>query len=833
LKSSTHPAFGFLGGILIFVSSSVKAQSISGRIVDENNNPIPYANIFIQEENSGVSSNAGGEYFITIDPGFYNFVVSSMGYKTQKFGIQVPDKPMKMDFQLTSSAIELNEVEVKVKRRDPAYEIIQKVIENKEKSRTTLNSARTQIYLKASEVVDRKKKKEAGPPKEEDPDEKKTGDIDPFEEARKKELARLEQINLVEMQLTLNYLYPDQYKEERTAYKRYGASAGLFIPVFSETDFNFYYNLVHLKGISEVPMISPISRTAIVSYKYKLEQTLKEEGKVVYKIKVSARKAGDATCNGFLFINDSTWNINRLELTLHKGGLKFFDDFTIRQEYKEVEEGLWIPHRQEFDYVTKSGKSTFRGNTVLVYSQFERNYAFPSKFFGNEVAVTTAEAYKKDSAFWNHTRPAPLTEDQYKMIRHRDSVEAVLNSKKYQDSIQAKFNRVTVGEVLYHGVGFRNYENKSSFYISGLLNILDFAVVGGFRLGPHASYFRKFENERWIATRGSINMGIKNNDLQGASSIWALYNPYRLAWGGLSVGRQFQSINSFDAYLNQLSISNYILHDYVEVRHRKELFNGFYIQTDANFADRSSVRGYDATSPLQYIIDEDDPIDFRGYQATITHLNFSYTPFQKFMTEPNRKIVLGSKWPTFHFTHRKGWKDIFGSDVDFDYVEFMVDQKIPLGTLGTSKYTIQFGKFANSKTLPFVDLKRFRQSDRYLMSAPMHSFQLLDTALNTTDWFLEAHYMHHFNGAMINNIPLVKKLKLRTVAGAGFMWIRENNYRHQEVLGGVERIFKVGPRRRLKLGLYGVVSESNFSAPRADWKVSIDLIDTWKRDWSY
>jgi hypothetical protein len=736
---------------------------------------------------------------------------------------------------LKSSSIQLNEIEVKVRRRDPAYEIIQKVIDNKEKSRSTITSSKTQIYVKASEVVDRKKKKEKEPPKEEEDteDKKSEGNIDPFEAARRKELARLEQINLVEMQLTLNYQYPDKYKEERTAYKRYGTSAGLFIPVFSQTDFNFYYNLVHLKGISEVPMISPISKTAILSYKYKLEQITKEEGQVVYKIKVSARKSGDATCNGYLFINDSTWNINRLELTLHKGGLKFFDDFTIKQEYKEIEEGLWIPHKQEFDYVTKSGKSTFKGNTVLVYSEFEKDFVFPPKFFGNEVAITTAEAYKKDSSFWNNTRPAPLTDDQEKMIHHRDSVEAVVNSKEYKDSIQAKFNRVTFGELLYHGVGFRNHEKKSDLYVSGLLSTLDFAVVGGFRLGPYIGYFRRFNNERWISTNAAVHVGIKNNDWQGGYSFHSLYNPYRLAWTRIKFGREFQSINSFDAYLNQLSISNYILHDFVDLHHRKELFNGFYLETDVNFADRSSVKGYDATSPLQIIIDEDSPIEFQGYQATITNVKFSYTPFQKFMTEPNRKVVLGSKWPSFHFNHRKGWNNIFGSDVNFDYVEFSIAQTVPLGTLGTSKYTVQYGKFANSKVLPFVDLKRFRQSDPFLMSAPMNSFQLLDTALSTTDWFIEAHYMHQFNGAMINNIPLVKKLKLRTVVGAGFMWIRENNYRHQEIIGGVERVFKVGPRRRLKLGFYGVLSESNFSGPRADWKISLDLIDTWKRDWSY
>ncbi|HEY9489276.1 MAG TPA: carboxypeptidase-like regulatory domain-containing protein, partial [Chryseosolibacter sp.] len=100
-------------------------------------------------------------------------------------------------------------------------------------------------------------------------------------------------------------------------------------------------------------------------------------------------------------------------------------------------------------------------------------------------------------------------------------------------------------------------------------------------------------------------------------------------------------------------------------------------------------------------------------------------------------------------------------------------------------------------------------------------------------WFLEGHYIHHFNGAMINNLPLIKKLKIRTVAGAGFMYIKESNFSHQEIFGGTERIFKLGARRRLKIGIYGILGQSNTNAPKTDWKISFDIIDTWKRDWSY
>jgi hypothetical protein len=816
--------------IISLLTTGSFAQSLTGHIQDENDDPVPFANIFIKELGSGSAADAQGKYYLTMDPGTYTLVISSIGFNTQSFQVIVSDKTIVKNFRLSSSNVELKEVVIKARRRDPAYEIIQHVIDNKARFLTEVTSFRSGVYVRASENVDQKKK----PTIEHNEEFNKEGPpVDPIAEERKKEEARLQQINLVEIQVVLNYQFPDQYKEERIAFKSYGRKDGLFLPVFSEVNFNFYHNLVKLKGISEVPVISPFSRTAIVSYKFKLEETLQEDNKVVYKIKVTPRKTGDATCTGYVYINDGIWNIKRLELTLIKGGLKFYDAFTIKQTYKDIDGSLWIPYRQEFEYETQAGSKRFKGNTILLYTDYEKNYSFPPKFFGNEVSVTTKEAYKRDSVYWNKTRSEPLTVDQRKVIAYRDSVQAVHSSKKYLDSLEAKYNKVTLGEILYNGIGFRSEARKSYINLSPLLSLFDFQVIGGLRLGPGGSYYRMFENGRRLYTLGGFNVGLRNSDWQGNMNVWTRYNPYRLGDASIRVGRAFYSINSFNAYLSQLKISNYILHNHVELFHRIELLNGLYVSTELGFSDRHSVAGYDATSILNKVIPKDDPLFFENYQAFISTVKLAYTPKQKYMREPNQKVVLGSKFPTFSLTHKKGWNGILTSDIDFDYLEFSIEQNLTLGTLGTSKYTLMAGKFVNTHDLRYVDLKRFRKSDPYLYSDPLHSFQLLDSSLVSTDLFLEGHYIHHFNGAMINNIPLIKKTKLRTVGGAGFMWIKENNYRYEEIFGGVERIFKLGARRRLRIGVYGVLSQSNFSRPQTGYKISFDIIDTWKREWNY
>jgi hypothetical protein len=39
--------------------------------------------------------------------------------------------------------------------------------------------------------------------------------------------------------------------------------------------------------------------------------------------------------------------------------------------------------------------------------------------------------------------------------------------------------------------------------------------------------------------------------------------------------------------------------------------------------------------------------------------------------------------------------------------------------------------------------------------------------------------------------------------------------------------------RRVRIGVYGILGQSNDRPPKTDFKISFDIIDTWKVDWSY
>ncbi|MEL6924573.1 MAG: DUF5686 family protein, partial [Bacteroidota bacterium] len=717
---------------------------------------------------------------------------------------------------------------------------------NKKKYLNSINSYRTGVYVKATEIIDnqKKKKQKKRPEAEAEVDglaNNTPGAVipDAMSETEKANQELLASLNMVEMQMTLNYQYPKKYREERTAYKKSGTDAGLFIPLIGETDFNFYRNMVRLVGIAEAPLISPISSTAILSYKYRLLETRREGEGLVYKIKVIPRKTGNSTCSGIIYINDESWTINRLDFKLHKGGLKFFDAFRLKVDFTKVAENIWIPARQEFEYETKQGRfKTFRGNTLLRYADYQHNYQFPKKFFSNELVLTTREAYERDSSYWEALRPEPLKAEEAKVQYLRDSIKAVVNSKAYQDSITAAYNKITFLEVIWDGVGFRNNEKKTHLYVGSIPSLVNYSLFGGWRVNPYVAYSKRWESGRRGNMWSDVSYGFRNQDFRGSLGGWMRYDPHRLADVIFRVGRDLQSINPFDAYLNQLRFSNYIINEGLEFTHRIELVNGLNLSTAFFFNRRKSLSNFDAGSGLANWLDRftpvvDEPIAFEPYEALITDFRLSYTFAQKYMTEPNNKVVLGSKFPTLTLRYKKGWQDVLSSDINFDYWELSLKHDVTFGALGNSKYTAKVGTFTNTKALNIVDLKRFRESDPILYSEPLNAFQSLDTSLSTTNYFFEVHYIHHFNGALVNNIPLIKKTNIRFVMGGGFLYVHESRLRHEELFGGIERVFKLGPRRRMRIGIYGVVANGNYRPPGTEYKISFDIIDTWKKNWDF
>jgi hypothetical protein len=304
--------------------------------------------------------------------------------------------------------------------------------------------------------------------------------------------------------------------------------------------------------------------------------------------------------------------------------------------------------------------------------------------------------------------------------------------------------------------------------------------------------------------------------------------------------RSFDHIFEGDAWINQIKRSSYFLNNYFTVGHGIEVANGLNIFTDAHLALRRSVNGYktndwlDSLDLLKDILDNNKAVPFDPYNGVYSRFTVKYTPRQRYIREPKEKIILGSKWPTFFATYFKGIPGPINSTVDFDYLEFGLEQKIGLGLLGITRYTVKSGSFLNKEGLKLLDYSYQRQGDPFLFMNPDEAFQALDSTFPLFERFYSGHMVHEFNGALINKIPLLKKLQLREIAGAGFLIAPERNLRYGELFAGIERVFKwpFNPLTKFKLGVYVVTSAANQFRNPVQFKVGLTTWDRIRNKWN-
>jgi hypothetical protein len=187
-------------------------------------------------------------------------------------------------------------------------------------------------------------------------------------------------------------------------------------------------------------------------------------------------------------------------------------------------------------------------------------------------------------------------------------------------------------------------------------------------------------------------------------------------------------------------------------------------------------------------------------------------------------LILGSKYPTFYLNYEKGANGLFGSEVDHNYISFGLMQTIRIGTLGSTRYNARAGQFFNSGLVREPDMKYQRRSDLFWFSSPMWSFQGLRENYPTTQIYYEAHGEHNFYSGLVNKIPFMKKTRINTLAGAGYLYVPEHNLRYHELYAGLYRDFKF-MRRRLRVGIYMVYADDNFHDPMLRPKFSFNVFD--------
>ena len=805
--------FGFYG-------ANAQYFKISGKITNDKLEALALVSIQVKGSVKGTISKEDGSYELRLEEGTYDLAFSMLGYKTLLINVVVSRDYVQNIVLETDEAKNLSEVVVRGKMKDRSEEIIRNVIRGKDDILAAAGSYSCNVYIKATQEDSTHRKVKA-----------KKKQIDTISANLNGDLQRMA---MAEISLRFDHENDNRVKEERTGVVKRGNPETLFYLSLTEGDFNLYNNLLTSRVLSEVPFLSPVSYSGLAAYRYKVININRQDGRKIYTISVKPRQLSNVTVEGEIKILDSAWVILSAHFTLPGYHIPEYDHFEIDQQYSFVDNKAWMIIRQQFSYYSKTGNGKLSGETVASYKDFEFNKEFPKKYFGTELSSTAQEAYDRDSSFWQQTRTEPLTAKEIRFIHYKDSLFRVSTSKPYLDSIDGVINKVTWPKVLLFGQTKFNREKKRSWHLPPLIDVIDPFRFGGVRIKANVSYYKTFTSKRSVAVFSNISYGIRNQDLNGNISITHRYNPLNGAFINVSAQRDFQYIFQGDAWINMLKRDNFYLNEAIGINHGVEVLNGLVLFLNADYSYRRSVVGYETNPKLDTVFGVvNEPVPFEAYNAFYGKVRLQYTPRQRFIREPREKIILGSKWPTFYVSWRKGIPGVLKSVVDFDYLEFGMEQELKLGITGVSKYNIRSGSFFNTKDLRMVDYKFQRRGDPFLFMNPDEAFQSLDSTFPVFERFYQAHFVHEFNGAVLNKIPLFKKLELREIAGGGFLIAPERNLRYAELFTGIEKVFKIpfNPLYKFKLGAYVIGSAANQFRNPVQFKVGFTVWDRSSNKW--
>jgi hypothetical protein len=597
-----------------------------------------------------------------------------------------------------------------------------------------------------------------------------------------------------------------------------GGGLGFSIPA----TISFYDNNVEAITSQLGPrgFISPISENAIFYYKYRLEGSFMDDGKLVNKIKVIPRRKYEPLFAGHIFITENDWRIHSTDLMLTKEyQLELLDTLVIRQTHVPVTPEVWRTKDQVVYLALKKFGFDVVGNSVQVYSNYNLNPAFPKGFFNKVVMKYQKDAAVRGVPYWDSIRPVPLEADEAKDFRVKDSVARVrrdsARSRNHLDSLRKKPQPVKVSDVALNSWGHNWYFKRDTsiathrFNMRSLISGLSYNTVEGVSLAVEPSVSFSLPKRKVLRWTNNVRYGFSNTHLNaytdltlfgsnedgfGSRNVWSLS-------GGKKV-LQFNRENPIGPIMNSLYTlllkENYMkLYEarFGKLQFSRNFQNAMFFTADVNYESRipventtdfvlfkNSSKTFTPNHPQELAA-----LPFEREQVLTVSGMLRYQPGQRFIEYPRYKQAIGSKYPVFSLRYTKGFLD-----GNFDKWKFNVSDDMNFKLLGLMKYNLSAGGFLNNRAVSIPDLQHFNGNQTFLNIKYVNSFQLAPYYQYSTsaNFYATANVEHHFNGLLTNKIPLFNRLKWNLVAGSNAFYVnRANNY--VEVFAGLENIFKV------------------------------------------
>jgi len=772
-----------LPAFLLFSLPVFSQIQVTGKVLDEKGEPLPYATVYVRNTSNGTVANASGLYQLNVAKGSPEIVFQYIGYQTKIEKITVANKPISLNARLQPSDLQLNEVVITTE--DPANRIMREVIAKRRYYKNKVNEYTCDVYVKGFYKLIDVPKKIMG---------QDVGDMDGMLDTNR--------TGVVYLSESVSKVYattpPPKKKEVMISSKVSGNESGYSMNRATLTDFDLYSERLEI----EREILSPLADNAFNYYNFKWAGSYVDvNGFTIEKIKVIPKRPVDPTFSGFLYVVDSWWNLAGADLFLTGDAIKqpILDTMRIQQQFVLLDKpDTWRLLTQITSF--KFGIFGFKISGFFngVFSNYNLQPAFEKDFFNRETFKVDKAATGYDTAYWAAIRPVPLTVEESRDYIKKDSIQKIRQSKSYLDSIDHENNRFKVINLI-SGYSWENSYKHRSFSYPAVAQWIQFNTVQGMVFNVQPEWQRDADDRgtRFWRAKGNLNYGLQEEKLRGWLALRRRFESVKystLELSGGSMAEQFSEAHPIEPMTNtQYSLiaeRNYMkLYDkvFAKADWSQVLTPGLFLDVFATWADRTPLVNHSTYSwrkgdESRYTVNApipalDGQTDFAAPQIFQIGFDLRWRIGQNYETYPDQRVYQNSKWPDFTLRYRKAIPRLLGGDADFDFIQLLIRQNdLSWGLAGQTEWNAAAGLFLRNKALSFMDLYQ-PSGNQTIFGIPSHydrSFLLLPYFAYATDQpFVEVHAQHHLQGWLLDKIPLLRKLNWKEVFGASVFYANQ------------------------------------------------------------
>ena len=482
--------------------------------------------------------------------------------------------------------------------------------------------------------------------------------------------------------------------------------AGFKTPLYEYLGLNLVsYSLYENKlDILEIPIQNPISNYGRKIFSFKLIDTIKVDGRSVYRIYFQPKRLKDDRLRGLLYVDTENYGIAKAFYRIY-GIININATYTFDylKKYK-----VWFPKKRNFTVVKGNNSEDLKilGGTVKFNSKLDKlkkdasdqiylkleSTPFDIKI--NENVSFEEPAIKIDARETSMSKP-----DKYWFTFQKDSLDrrkmktyTNLDSLSLSENIERK---IFLGRKIFNG-----YLPISSFDLD-LKSILKYNNYEGFRIGIGGTTNNKLSEKYKVSLYGAF--GLKDKEFKYGITPSYLLDKETNTWASASYSDDLNEIGQINFATQPRRFKIYDPRPInISTFYRNQLAS-FYIEskylakTETYFGlSRSEVK------PLFDYSYQLNGEDFSKYTMTTAQFAIQWNPFSSYIQTTSGRLEIDKKFPKFSFQFTQSLPNILGNDFNFSKADVRIFHEIPYLNDQNTAFTFQGG--ISSGDIPLTHL---------------------------------------------------------------------------------------------------------------------------------